>query len=172
MASMQFAICPPMFLAANKISTSKLRRDSLRNKKMACRPPTLLVATQTHDAGASAGHHFSLENCLREKWWRRRGLNPRPPRCERGALPTELLPHLEGHHSPRFGFHCQNYFSHHVTRRRTQSMCRERNEAQGRTEPGFPSIVNRSVAPFTEHHTGKFPYDIMWISIDMWSSIS
>src|SRR5262245_35232601 len=25
-------------------------------------------------------------------WWRRRDSNPRPPRCERGALPTELLP--------------------------------------------------------------------------------
>ena len=30
----------------------------------------------------------------KERWWRRRGLNPRPPRCERGALPAELLPHL------------------------------------------------------------------------------
>ncbi len=38
-----------------------------------------------------------------ERWWRRRGLNPRPPRCERGALPAELLPHLRaGKHSPRF----------------------------------------------------------------------
>src|SRR5512132_1342777 len=37
-----------------------------------------------------------------ERWWRRRGLNPRPPRCERGALPAELLPHLraEGAFSP------------------------------------------------------------------------
>ena len=27
------------------------------------------------------------------RWkWSRRGSNPRPPRCERGALPTELLP--------------------------------------------------------------------------------
>jgi hypothetical protein len=30
-------------------------------------------------------------------------LNPRPPRCERGALPAELLPHLRaGKHSRRF----------------------------------------------------------------------
>ncbi len=28
-----------------------------------------------------------------KKWWSRRDSNPRPPRCERGALPTELLPH-------------------------------------------------------------------------------
>jgi hypothetical protein len=26
-------------------------------------------------------------------WWSRRGSNPRPPHCERGALPAELLPH-------------------------------------------------------------------------------
>ncbi len=25
-------------------------------------------------------------------WWRVRDSNPRPPRCERGALPTELTP--------------------------------------------------------------------------------
>ncbi len=29
-----------------------------------------------------------------EWWWSRRGSNPRPPHCERGALPTELLPHV------------------------------------------------------------------------------
>ena len=28
-------------------------------------------------------------------WWRRRDSNSRPPRCERDALPTELLPHRE-----------------------------------------------------------------------------
>src|SRR5216683_8061959 len=26
-------------------------------------------------------------------WWSRRDLNPRPLRCERSALPAELLPH-------------------------------------------------------------------------------
>ena len=34
-------------------------------------------------------------------------MNPRPPRCERGALPAELLPHLEGSYSPRFAARCQ-----------------------------------------------------------------
>ena len=29
----------------------------------------------------------------KEKWWSRRDLNPRPLRCERSALPAELLPH-------------------------------------------------------------------------------
>ena len=29
-------------------------------------------------------------------WWSRRESNPRPPRCERGALPSELLPHPWG----------------------------------------------------------------------------
>ena len=27
-------------------------------------------------------------------WWRAGELNPRPLRCERSALPTELAPHL------------------------------------------------------------------------------
>src|SRR5436305_8664133 len=30
------------------------------------------------------------------KWWSRRDSNPRPPRCERGALPAELLPNGAG----------------------------------------------------------------------------
>ncbi len=29
------------------------------------------------------------------KWWRARELNPRPLRCERSALPTELAPHTQ-----------------------------------------------------------------------------
>ena len=57
---------------------------------------------------ASAGTILRPE---REGWWRRRGLNPRPPRCERGALPTELLPHLAVSHSLRFDPRCQNDFS-------------------------------------------------------------
>src|ERR1700689_2045109 len=28
------------------------------------------------------------------EWWSRRGSNPRPPRCHRGAPPTALRPHL------------------------------------------------------------------------------
>ena len=30
---------------------------------------------------------------MRYIWWRARELNPRPLRCERSALPTELAPH-------------------------------------------------------------------------------
>jgi hypothetical protein len=52
-------------------------------------------------ASCYGGHHPKLRRS--EGWWRRRGLNPRPPRCERGALPAELLPHLlAGKHSRRF----------------------------------------------------------------------
>ena len=29
----------------------------------------------------------------KQPWWRARELNPRPRRCERRALPTELAPH-------------------------------------------------------------------------------
>ena len=28
-----------------------------------------------------------------KNWWSRAGSNRRPPTCEAGALPTELLPH-------------------------------------------------------------------------------
>src|SRR6266850_6810399 len=31
-----------------------------------------------------------------EGWWTARGSNPRPPRCERGALPAELAAHVSG----------------------------------------------------------------------------
>ena len=33
---------------------------------------------------------------LGENWWRVGDSNPRPRRCERRALPTELTPHLKG----------------------------------------------------------------------------
>src|SRR5512143_115416 len=31
---------------------------------------------------------------LLNNWWTRRDSNPRPPHCERGALPAELLAHV------------------------------------------------------------------------------
>ena len=34
-----------------------------------------------------------ISEMLREKWWTAGGSNSRPPRCERGALPTELAAH-------------------------------------------------------------------------------
>ncbi len=45
-------------------------------------------------------------------WWTRRGSNPRPPRCERGALPAELRAHVRflerlfplSGHPKNFGF--------------------------------------------------------------------
>jgi hypothetical protein len=36
--------------------------------------------------------HYYKRN-FRNGWWRRGGSNSRPPHCERGALPAELLPH-------------------------------------------------------------------------------
>src|SRR5437773_906357 len=35
----------------------------------------------------------SSRACQAEGWWTARGSNSRPPRCERGALPTELAAH-------------------------------------------------------------------------------
>src|ERR1019366_9915882 len=37
------------------------------------------------------------------EWWSRRDLNPRPLRCERSALPAELLPHPR----PRRNYYCE-----------------------------------------------------------------
>ena len=54
------------------------RAYSLAGKKIAARPER-----------AKAAFYF------RAKWWRRRDSNSRPPRCERDALPTELLPHYQ-----------------------------------------------------------------------------
>ena len=34
-----------------------------------------------------------VDASLSSRWWRRRGLNSRPPDCEPGALPAELRPH-------------------------------------------------------------------------------
>ena len=36
-------------------------------------------------------YHYAIP-ALKTCWWRRRDSNSRPPRCERDALPTELLP--------------------------------------------------------------------------------
>src|SRR5579862_497894 len=42
---------------------------------------------------------FSAMFEIRETgWWSRRDLNPRPLRCERSALPAELLPHPVARH--------------------------------------------------------------------------
>jgi hypothetical protein len=37
-------------------------------------------------------------------WWSSGDSNPGPPHCERGALPTELLPHREENTVSSFGF--------------------------------------------------------------------
>src|ERR1700692_291848 len=47
-----------------------------------------------------------------EIWWTRGDSNPRPPRCERGALPAELLAHEQqidfskGSAACQHAFHC------------------------------------------------------------------
>ena len=41
---------------------------------------------------------------VRGYWWSRGGSNSWPPHCERGALPTELLPHAEENTVSSFEF--------------------------------------------------------------------
>src|SRR5713101_1508546 len=68
----------------------------------------------------------SLE-VMEMKWWTRGDSNPRPPRCERGALPAELLAHEQQFNfSKRVGA-CQPAF--HI--RRTQ---RARHSARPRPD--------------------------------------
>lgn len=42
-------------------------------------------------------------------WWRRRGLNSRPPDCEPGALPAELRPRINWNITPVYS--CWGHFS-------------------------------------------------------------
>jgi hypothetical protein len=44
---------------------------------------------------------------LFEIWWTRGDSNPRPPRCERGALPAELLAHEQQRNFSRRYVRCQ-----------------------------------------------------------------
>src|SRR5215467_4360984 len=41
-------------------------------------------------------------------WWTRGDSNPRPPRCERGALPAELLAHEQQIHLNKAEMGCQH----------------------------------------------------------------
>ncbi len=43
-------------------------------------------------------------------WWTRGDSNPRPPRCERGALPAELLAHEQRGNSSKRSGACQHAF--------------------------------------------------------------
>ena len=98
------AFSPPAFAA-------RRRADGLRKVAL------FLPSRSAPEAGSNPadGFHFSPNEGMNEKWWRRRDLNPRPPRCERGALPAELLPHLEGSYFPRIGARCQKYSGYAAT---------------------------------------------------------
>src|SRR6516164_757391 len=52
------------------------------------RKPQLATLATWSNFGGSAKMSISLR-----LWWTRGDSNPRPPRCERGALPAELLAH-------------------------------------------------------------------------------
>jgi hypothetical protein len=60
-----------------------------------------LDSTDMHDIGTGSMHRRNevvrtgqTRFVGRGIWWRWRDSNPRPPRCERGALPAEPHPHL------------------------------------------------------------------------------
>jgi hypothetical protein len=68
---------------ADALELAKIDPMGAKKEKFAPRLPT---------EGQTQGKILRI---TREKWWSRRDLNPRPPRCERGALPAELLPHCQ-----------------------------------------------------------------------------
>jgi hypothetical protein len=45
-------------------------------------------------AGQEIQHQIGADRGTRGAWWTVRGSNPRPQRCERCALPTELTAHM------------------------------------------------------------------------------
>ena len=54
------------------------------------------VQSQIARARADFERFSEMRGNLGTEVWSRRDLNPRPLRCERSALPAELLPHPKG----------------------------------------------------------------------------
>src|SRR5260370_30062432 len=63
-----------------------------------------------------------------EMWWTRGDSNPRPPRCERGALPAELLAHEQQIDFSKGVGACQHAFAGPQTKR-AQHLSRPRRDA-------------------------------------------
>ena len=66
-------------------------------------PPNLLQGASSKDSPLLSQILFTKER-LRGFWWSRGGSNSWPPHCERGALPTELLPHARQNTVSSFEF--------------------------------------------------------------------
>jgi ORF6N domain len=78
----------------------RLREMIAANKDLAARIEKL-EASQQQTASIIEVLVDDIEGIARkELWWSRRDLNPRPLRCERSALPAELLPHTAGMIAP------------------------------------------------------------------------
>ena len=70
---------------------------------------------------------------LLKRWWTRPGSNRRPPRCERGALPAELLAHEQQLNFSKRGRPCQ----HVIVRVYTKMGRSDLAEAPLKTTPKF-----------------------------------
>ncbi len=69
-------------------NTNAAEGDASTAAEMAIQP----VFVRLRRFAASAGQ--SSRGITSEDWWTAGGSNSRPPRCERGALPTELAAHF------------------------------------------------------------------------------
>jgi hypothetical protein len=110
----------------------------------------------------------------KKRWWRRRGLNPRPPRCERGALPTELLPHLEGHYTlPAVSPRQKKIILTCADRSGKRNGVRTAGRAAlTRVDTGFSCIENPSVTTGARFKKIEYLWNFVYIPIDMRSSVS
>src|SRR4029077_8366259 len=86
--------------------------------------------------------------------------NPRPPRCERGALPAELLAHSAlGYRYSTTGARLAKIESGDVSRARKSEMdaCRESERAGKMTRgaPGMPPRVTGHRSPVSERRAGE-----------------
>ena len=101
-------------MAAPKMLTESVggsRAETPRGRAGIDFPPLLLRRRPASHVSLASRHHPALQTVsgLRTRvlrgifdWWRVRDSNPRPRRCERRALPTELTPRtVERRHSTR-----------------------------------------------------------------------
>src|SRR5580700_8543773 len=89
-------------------------------------------------------------------WWTRGDSNPRPPRCERGALPAELLAHEQQPNFSKRPARCQSAISpvHKKGVQHAAPLFLKRF-----LKPSFTAgrTIRPSAAPQSSAHSGKAP---------------
>src|SRR5258707_2480428 len=103
---------PTLCVTAMRISLSVTKRS--KAKVRCCNHLQFPVRSL---AGKTSAPGFQKQCKSFEIWWTRGDSNPRPPRCERGALPAELLAHEQQVDFSKRACACQHAFSGLQTKR-------------------------------------------------------